>query len=219
MARSCHRISPAPDHRAAFPRRHRRGPPAVSGSVPGQREAVRVLDGRLTFHEGAAVHGLNPGDSIEVDEPVPHVFADTSDAECRYAAILTRVEGRGISCIRPAHRYRARRSFCTNYKNLVTSRDRTFSLALPGVACDHNLRRTPQYPPSSQGDEHSRSVRALTGRPKGISAPPSVRRDRLGADQNERNALRQLACFCADQKARSPPVSGARAASPGRSTR
>lgn len=67
-----------------------------------QREAVRVLDGRLTFHEGAAVHGLNPGDSIEVDEPVPHVFADTSDVECRYAAILTRVERRGISCIRPA---------------------------------------------------------------------------------------------------------------------
>ncbi|WP_392756341.1 hypothetical protein [Streptomyces sp. LN590] len=38
------------------------------------------------------MHELNPGDSIDVDEPVPHVFANTSDAECRYAIILTRVE-------------------------------------------------------------------------------------------------------------------------------
>ena len=56
------------------------------------REVVWVLDGRLTFHEGDAVHELTPGDSIEVDEPVPHVFANTSDAECRYAIIITRVE-------------------------------------------------------------------------------------------------------------------------------
>ena len=51
-----------------------------------------MLDGRLTFHEGDAVHELNPCDSIDIDEPVPHVFANTNDAECRYAIILTRVE-------------------------------------------------------------------------------------------------------------------------------
>ena len=72
-------------------------PPGASVSYPAaslafQREAVWVLDGRLTFHEGEAVHELNPGDSIEVDQPVPCVFANTSDAECRYAVILTRVE-------------------------------------------------------------------------------------------------------------------------------
>jgi len=38
------------------------------------------------------VHELDPGDSIEVDEPVPCVFADTSDAERRHAVVLARVE-------------------------------------------------------------------------------------------------------------------------------
>jgi transcriptional regulator with XRE-family HTH domain len=66
--------------------------PYPAASLAFQREVVWVLDGRLTFHEGDAVHELNPGDSIEIDEPVPHVFANTSDAECRYAIILTRVE-------------------------------------------------------------------------------------------------------------------------------
>ena len=63
-----------------------------AASLAFQRVAVWVLDGRLTFHEGDAVHELDPGDSIEVDEPVAHVFANTSDAECRYAIILTRVD-------------------------------------------------------------------------------------------------------------------------------
>lgn len=62
--------------------------PAHAGRS-GVRCALR--GGRLTFHEGDAVHELAPGDSIEVDEPVPHAFANTSDAECRYAIILTRV--------------------------------------------------------------------------------------------------------------------------------
>jgi uncharacterized cupin superfamily protein len=66
--------------------------PYPAASLAFQREAVWVLDGRLTFHEGDAVHELSPGDSIEVNEPVACVFANTSDAECRYAIILTRVE-------------------------------------------------------------------------------------------------------------------------------
>lgn len=72
-------------------------PPGASVPYPAaalafQREAVWVLDGRLTFHEGDAVHELNAGDSIEVAEPVPCVFANTSDTDCRYAIILTRVD-------------------------------------------------------------------------------------------------------------------------------
>jgi transcriptional regulator with XRE-family HTH domain len=66
--------------------------PYPAASLAFIRQVVWVLDGRLTFHEGDAVHELNPGDSIEVDEPVPCVFANAGDAECRYAIILTRVE-------------------------------------------------------------------------------------------------------------------------------
>jgi len=66
--------------------------PYPAASLAFQRVAVWVLDGRLTFLQGDAVHELNPGDSIEVDEPVAHVFSNTTDAECRYAIILARVE-------------------------------------------------------------------------------------------------------------------------------
>lgn len=66
--------------------------PYPAASLAFQRVAVRVLEGRLTFHAGEAVHALGPGDSIEVDEPVPHVFANTGDAECRYAIVLSRVD-------------------------------------------------------------------------------------------------------------------------------
>jgi len=66
--------------------------PYPAASLAFQREAVWVLDGQLTFHVGDTVHELNPGDSIEVDEPVACTFANTSNADCRYAIILTRVE-------------------------------------------------------------------------------------------------------------------------------
>ncbi|MFC9083942.1 hypothetical protein ACFTY7_44700 [Streptomyces sp. NPDC057062] len=48
--------------------------------------------GRKSSVPPNVVHELDPGDSIEVDEPVPCVFADTSDAECRHAVVLARVE-------------------------------------------------------------------------------------------------------------------------------
>ncbi|WP_329565287.1 helix-turn-helix domain-containing protein [Streptomyces sp. NBC_01361] len=54
------------------------------------RQVVWVLDGHLTFHEGDAVHELDAGDTIELGEPSPRVFANTSTDECRYAVILTR---------------------------------------------------------------------------------------------------------------------------------
>ncbi|MEV6283000.1 XRE family transcriptional regulator [Kribbella sp. NPDC051770] len=65
--------------------------PYPAASLAFQREAVWVLEGHLTFHEGDVVHDLGPGDSIEVGEPVACVFANTSEEECRYAIILTRV--------------------------------------------------------------------------------------------------------------------------------
>ncbi|MFI6981092.1 helix-turn-helix domain-containing protein [Embleya sp. NPDC050154] len=57
------------------------------------RQVVWVLDGRLTFHEGDTVHELDAGDTLELGEPTPCVFANTGTTECRYAVILTRSEG------------------------------------------------------------------------------------------------------------------------------
>ncbi|GGN23417.1 XRE family transcriptional regulator [Streptomyces fuscichromogenes] len=54
------------------------------------RQLVWVLDGRLTFHDGDAVHELDAGDTIEFGAPAERVFANTTDTECRYAVVLTR---------------------------------------------------------------------------------------------------------------------------------
>jgi transcriptional regulator with XRE-family HTH domain len=54
------------------------------------RQVVWVLEGRLTFHEGEAVHELGVGDTIELGEPAPCVFANTGASECRYAVIVAR---------------------------------------------------------------------------------------------------------------------------------
>ncbi|WEO93522.1 XRE family transcriptional regulator [Streptomyces sp. FXJ1.172] len=54
------------------------------------RQVVWVLEGRLTFHDGDTVHELDAGDTLELGEPAERVFANTTDAECRYAVVLTR---------------------------------------------------------------------------------------------------------------------------------
>ncbi|MFD8718933.1 helix-turn-helix domain-containing protein [Streptomyces sp. NPDC059629] len=54
------------------------------------RQLVWVLDGRLTFHDGETVHELDAGDTIELGAPAERVFANTTDAECRYAVVLSR---------------------------------------------------------------------------------------------------------------------------------
>lgn len=54
------------------------------------RQLVWVLDGRLTFHDGDTVHELDAGDTVELGAPVERIFANTTDAECRYAVVLTR---------------------------------------------------------------------------------------------------------------------------------
>ncbi|MEV7323419.1 XRE family transcriptional regulator [Streptomyces sp. NPDC093970] len=54
------------------------------------RQLVWVIDGRLTFHDGETVHELDAGDTVELGPPAERVFANTTDAECRYAVVLTR---------------------------------------------------------------------------------------------------------------------------------
>ncbi|MFF5140300.1 helix-turn-helix domain-containing protein [Streptomyces sp. NPDC013157] len=54
------------------------------------RQLVWVLDGKLTFHDGDTVHELDAGDTVELGAPAERVFANTTDAECRYAVVLTR---------------------------------------------------------------------------------------------------------------------------------
>lgn len=54
------------------------------------RQLVWVLDGRLTFHDGDAVHELGTGDTVELGAPADRVFANTTATECRYAVVLTR---------------------------------------------------------------------------------------------------------------------------------
>lgn len=56
------------------------------------RQVVWVLDGRLTFHEGDTVHELEAGDTVELGDPAPCVFANTSGTACRYAVVLARGE-------------------------------------------------------------------------------------------------------------------------------
>lgn len=58
------------------------------------RQAVWVLDGRLTFHDGNTVHELAAGDTIELGEPAERVFADTTQAECCYAVVQRAAAGR-----------------------------------------------------------------------------------------------------------------------------
>ncbi|MGW5351477.1 helix-turn-helix domain-containing protein [Streptomyces sp. NPDC004031] len=54
------------------------------------RQVIWVLDGHLTFHEGDTVHELDAGDTLELAEPAPCAFHNTTEAECRYAVIVTR---------------------------------------------------------------------------------------------------------------------------------
>ncbi|KUN28135.1 LacI family transcriptional regulator [Streptomyces antibioticus] len=66
--------------------------PYPAGAYAFIRGLVWVLDGQLTFHEGGLVHELRPGDTIELGEPVPRVFANDTDTECRYVVVRTRHE-------------------------------------------------------------------------------------------------------------------------------
>lgn len=53
-------------------------------------QLIWVLDGRLTFHEGEAVHELDAGDTLELGDPAVCAFANNTDVDCRYAVVLIR---------------------------------------------------------------------------------------------------------------------------------
>lgn len=51
---------------------------------------VWVLEGRLDFHEGDAVHELAAGDCLRLGPPAPCRYANPTDEPCRYLVALTR---------------------------------------------------------------------------------------------------------------------------------
>jgi transcriptional regulator with XRE-family HTH domain len=54
------------------------------------QQQVWVLDGTLTFTEGAVEHALHAGDCLLLGPPAPCVFANRSRATCRYAVVITK---------------------------------------------------------------------------------------------------------------------------------
>lgn len=54
------------------------------------RQIIWVLDGDLTFIEGAVRHDLNRGDCLRLGPPSDCVFRNEGDTACRYAVIVLR---------------------------------------------------------------------------------------------------------------------------------
>lgn len=54
------------------------------------RQMIWVLDGELTFHEGATVHRLAAGDCLALGAPADCVFENRGGAACRYAVLVVR---------------------------------------------------------------------------------------------------------------------------------
>ena len=55
------------------------------------RQLIWVLDGDLTFIEGATRHELHEGDCLELGPPSDCVFANTSDRSCTYSVTLLKL--------------------------------------------------------------------------------------------------------------------------------
>lgn len=53
-------------------------------------QQIWVLDGALRFEEGGAVHDLAAGDCLELGDPQPCAFVNTTAGHCRYLVALTR---------------------------------------------------------------------------------------------------------------------------------
>ncbi|HEX6024102.1 MAG TPA: XRE family transcriptional regulator [Solirubrobacter sp.] len=54
-------------------------------------QQIWVLDGRLRFQEGEAVHELERGDCLRLGPPAPCTFTNPTGEPCRYLVALTRV--------------------------------------------------------------------------------------------------------------------------------
>ncbi|MFJ9173273.1 helix-turn-helix domain-containing protein [Streptomyces sp. NPDC102360] len=66
--------------------------PYPAAAFAFHRQIIWVLEGHLTFHEGDAVHELDPGDTVELGPPTACVFANSTERDCRYAVVLVRGE-------------------------------------------------------------------------------------------------------------------------------
>lgn len=54
-------------------------------------QQIWMMDGQMTFVEGAETHVLNPGDCLALGPPSDCTFANRSDAVCSYlVAVVTR---------------------------------------------------------------------------------------------------------------------------------
>ncbi|MPZ84509.1 MAG: helix-turn-helix domain-containing protein [Actinophytocola sp.] len=56
-------------------------------------QQIWLLDGRLTFREGATEHTLSPGDCLQLGPAAPCVFINPTTAPCRYLVALTKRPG------------------------------------------------------------------------------------------------------------------------------
>lgn len=70
-------------------------PPGAEVAMPAaayafQRQMIWILDGSLTFVEGATRHALQPGDCLELGPPVDCSFLNLGTQPCRYAVLLLR---------------------------------------------------------------------------------------------------------------------------------
>lgn len=54
------------------------------------RQAVRVLEGQLSIHEGGEVFTLDEGDCLGFGAPSEVTIANKTDASCRYLVVLSR---------------------------------------------------------------------------------------------------------------------------------
>jgi transcriptional regulator with XRE-family HTH domain len=68
-------------------------PPRTRVSLPASayiflRQLIWVLSGTLSFTEGETIHTLQQGDCLELGPPSDCVFANETDAPCRYAVIV-----------------------------------------------------------------------------------------------------------------------------------
>ncbi|MEV5612485.1 XRE family transcriptional regulator [Streptomyces sp. NPDC052225] len=66
--------------------------PYPAAAFAFHRQLVWVIEGHLTFREGEVPHELDAGDTVELGPPVPCVFINATDRECRYAVVLVRGE-------------------------------------------------------------------------------------------------------------------------------
>ena len=70
-------------------------PPGARVSFPAAaytfiHQQIWILDGTLTFYEGATVHRLAAGDCLAIGPPVDHTFENATKRVCRYLVVVVR---------------------------------------------------------------------------------------------------------------------------------